>query len=139
MKAAYLVGNIPFKILKKEPRVSYTLYILERHCLSTLGTPMEDDTGESPPSDQPRRLPLVVKHPRNTKGCPRLPRFFDSIRRRDAVAVLARCSQQELVVSKRCIITKSFAKTNFMQIWPCMILGSKSLGFGLALQPRKFL
>lgn len=37
LRAAYLVGSIPFKTLRSEPRVSYTLYIPEKHYCPTAG------------------------------------------------------------------------------------------------------
>lgn len=53
LRAAYLVGKIPVKALRSDPRISYAVYVPEQYCAV-------HDALQDSDLDFPKRLPLVV-------------------------------------------------------------------------------
>jgi poly(3-hydroxybutyrate) depolymerase len=89
LKAAFLVGSIPFKALRTDPRVSYTLYVPPDHYNPDPNLQYGTDFKGTSPAYQLAALPLVVNihgTRRNAETCrDRLTDFANSSR----VAILA--------------------------------------------------
>lgn len=71
LKAAYLVGSIPFKSLESEPRVSYTLYIPEKHYCAYAKAQPQDGAAVGALESEPARLPLLVNIHGTRRGAER--------------------------------------------------------------------
>jgi dienelactone hydrolase len=71
LKPAYLVGNIPFTALESEPRVSYTLYIPERHYSAYACSKFHDNTAGGLSTRKSPMLPLIVNIHGTRRGAER--------------------------------------------------------------------
>jgi pimeloyl-ACP methyl ester carboxylesterase len=72
LKAAFLVGSIPFKALRTDPRVSYSLYVPPDHYNPDPSLQHAKDSKDLPPVYRLPPLPLVVNihgTSRNAESC----------------------------------------------------------------------